>query len=102
MEEEKAKAKRGPKPIYEKDKPYNRGAPRLVTRLLPSALDWVESRPEGVRPYLERIIFEDRDRCQSACQPETLSTSPDDVPGQLLFPEGLQSGKKQEDPKTES
>lgn len=82
--------KRGPKPQYEHQKKYQSGAPLLTTRIHPDALDWVTSRPEGARPFLERIIFEDRDRSQ-VTQPPKESIDPNDVPGQLLLPGGESS-----------
>ncbi len=81
MEESKSPAKVGRKPVYSKSNSYSRGAPRLATRIDPEALEWIESRPEGVRPYLERIVL--ADKRSSPIE----SNSPNDVPGQLLFPE---------------
>ena len=57
---------RGPKATYEHEKRYQSGAPLLTTRIDPEALDWVKSRPEGTRPYLERIIGEDRGKVLAA------------------------------------
>ena len=62
MPEEQSKKKRGPKPTFEKTKGYHRGAPRLATRVAPDVLEWVESRPEGTRPYIEQLVRDDRDR----------------------------------------
>lgn len=59
---EPEKKKRGPKATFEKTKDYHRGAPRLATRVDPDVLEWIESRPEGTRTFLERIVREDRDR----------------------------------------
>lgn len=60
-EAELEKKKRGPKATYEKTKDYHRGAPRLATRIDPDVLEWIESQPEGTRPYLERIVRRDRE-----------------------------------------
>ena len=57
---------RVPKAKYEHETRYQSGAPLLTTRIDPEALDWVKSRPEGTRPYLERIIGEDREKVLSA------------------------------------
>lgn len=65
-EGEPEKKKRGPKATYEKTKDYHRGAPRLATRVDPDVLEWIESRPEGTRPYLERIVRQDRERVNEA------------------------------------
>lgn len=62
MAEERVPGKRGPKPKYESKGGYQRGAPRLATRVDPDVLDWIDSRPEGVRRYIERVVREDRDR----------------------------------------
>lgn len=59
-EGEPEKKKRGPKATYEKTKDYHRGAPRLATRVDPDVLEWIESRPEGTRSYLERIVRQDQ------------------------------------------
>lgn len=60
MMEQSTAPKRGPKPKYDREKAYHRGAPRLATRIAPEALEWIESQQEGVRPYLERIVLEDK------------------------------------------
>lgn len=62
MPEERVPGKRGPKPKYESNGGYQRGAPRLATRVDPDVLDWIESRVEGTRPYIERLVREDRNR----------------------------------------
>lgn len=59
-EDEPEKKKRGPKATYEKTRGYHRGAPRLATRVDPDVLEWIESRPEGTRQYIERIVRQDR------------------------------------------
>ena len=58
--------KRGRKQKYPRLTSYQDGAPLLTTRIDPDKLEWVKSRPEGTRPYLERIIGEDRDRTEGA------------------------------------
>lgn len=58
--------KRGPKPKYEKLTGYQDGAPVLHTRIDPLALSWVKSQLEGTRPYLERIILEDKARFETS------------------------------------
>ena len=70
MTEESAGGKRGPKPTYERRSGYAKGAPRLATRVDPDVLEWVESRPEGARPYIQRIVREDRARTLAE-NPET-------------------------------
>ena len=35
------------------------------TPIRPDALEWIKSRPEGVQPYIERIVLEDKTRSQS-------------------------------------
>jgi len=62
MPEERKPGKRGPKPKFDIAKGYQRGAPRLATRVDPDVLEWIESRPEGTRPYIERVVREDRAR----------------------------------------
>ena len=62
--EEKLPKKRGPKPTYLNQAPYQEGAPKLISRLDPSLIEWVASRPEGKRPYLERIIGQDKRRTE--------------------------------------
>ncbi len=64
--EETEPRKRGPKATYEHKKRYQSGAPLLTTRINPEALDWLSSRPEGVRKFLERLIFEDKKRAEKA------------------------------------
>jgi hypothetical protein len=61
----KEPGKRGPKPQYQHEKRYQAGAPLLTTRINPETLDWIQSRPEGTRPYLERVVGEDRKRTQA-------------------------------------
>lgn len=61
-EGEPEKKKRGPKATYEKTKDYHRGAPRLATRVDPDVLEWIDSRSEGVRQYIERLVRADRER----------------------------------------
>ena len=34
------------------------------TLIRPEALEWIKSRPEGVQPYIERIVLEDKERSQ--------------------------------------
>lgn len=63
MAEQRPHGKRGPKPKFEA-KGYQRGAPRLATRVDPDVLEWVESQLEGTRPYIERIVREDRRRAE--------------------------------------
>ncbi|MBN9419316.1 MAG: hypothetical protein J0I12_27920 [Candidatus Eremiobacteraeota bacterium] len=74
MDDPMAPGKRGPKRKFERDKHYVAGAPILNTRIDPDKLDWVKSRPEGTRPYLERIIGEDREKVLAA---ERLDTGPE-------------------------
>lgn len=62
MAEERVPGKRGPKPKYETTGGYQRGAPRLATRVDPDVLAWIESQAEGTRPYIERLVREDRER----------------------------------------
>lgn len=62
MAEERKPGKRGPKPKFDVAKGYQRGAPRLATRVDPDVLEWIESRPEGTRPYIERVVREERER----------------------------------------
>ena len=59
-EDEPEKKKRGPKATYKKTRGYHRGAPRVATRGDPDVLEWIESRPEGTRQYIERIVRQDR------------------------------------------
>lgn len=64
---ETEKKRPGPKPQYERQKPYELGAPRLATRVSPEVLEWIQKpggqkRPEGTRPYIERIVLEDKVR----------------------------------------
>ena len=61
MAEERAPGKRGPKPKYESNGGYQRGAPRLATRVDPDVLEWIESRAEGTRSYIERLVRQDRE-----------------------------------------
>ena len=65
MSEEPVKKKRGPKPKYEYLRPNQGGAPSMTIRLEPDIHEWVKSRPEGPRPYLERVIGEDMKRTQA-------------------------------------
>lgn len=62
MAEERVPGKRGPKPKYESSAGYQRGAPRLATRVDPDVLEWIESRAEGTRSYIERLVRVDRER----------------------------------------
>jgi len=66
MPEERVSGKRGPKPKYESNGGYQRGAPRLATRVDPDVLEWIESRSEGTRSYIEKLVREDRRRTSSA------------------------------------
>ena len=66
MDEKQAPKKRGRKQKYDQLTPYQDGAPLLTTRIDPEKLAWVKSQPEGTRPYLERIIGEDREKVLSA------------------------------------
>lgn len=82
--------RRGPRPKFDKLTPYQDGAPRLATRVDPDVLDWVTTRPEGTRKYVERVVRDDRARTNGGehdhqAERPTVSTSPEDVPGQLLF-----------------
>jgi hypothetical protein len=54
--------KRGPKPKYEQYRASQDGAPQLTSRVCPEAYEWARSRPEGTRPFLERVILEDKER----------------------------------------
>ncbi len=56
--------KRGRKQVYEKKVDYDRGAPKLMTRVDPDVLEWVQGQPEGIRKYIEKVIREDRARRQ--------------------------------------
>jgi hypothetical protein len=58
--------KRGPKPKYEHLRPNQDGAPSITVRFEPEIYEWVRSRPEGTRPYLERIILADKNAGQLA------------------------------------
>lgn len=58
----KEPGKRGPKAKYQHEKRYQAGAPLLTTRINPETLDWIRTRPEGTRTYLERIVGEDMER----------------------------------------
>ncbi len=95
---EKIPQKRGPKPTYEKVRPNERGAPRLTTRLDPVVLDWINSRPEGVRPYLERVVTEDMRTAGASASTVSYraedTPSPDDVPGQILIAETTNAENK--------
>lgn len=82
MSESEPKKKRGPKPTYPKYRPTQDGAPLLATRVSPEVYEWARSRPEGTRPYLERIILEDKGRTSP---PAAVMSAGDDVPGQLLL-----------------
>lgn len=50
----------GRKKLYENAKDYEAGAPRLVTRVDPEVLEWIESRPEKPRPYIEKLVKADK------------------------------------------
>ena len=54
--------KRGPgRPKqYEKWSNTERGAPKLVVRVDPEVKEWVESRSEKPRPYIERLVRADK------------------------------------------
>ena len=80
------KKKPGPKPRYQQSKPDKNGAPLLASRVEPEAFEWAKSRPEGTRPFLERIILEDKRKATSSA-----SAGLKDVPGQTLIPEVLAS-----------
>lgn len=67
MAEERVPGKRGPKPKYESKGGYQRGAPRLATRVDPDVLEWIESQLEGTRPYIERLVRQDRQRQETYC-----------------------------------
>ena len=53
--------KRGRKKVYESDKTYHEGAPRLATRVAPDVLEWIEAQPEGKRLFIEQLVREHRD-----------------------------------------
>lgn len=74
--------KRGPKPKYKQYRASQDGAPQLVSRVCPEVYEWARSRPEGTRPYLERIILEDKGRTS---QPAAVMSAGDDAPGQPLL-----------------
>jgi hypothetical protein len=94
MEEPSPKKKRGPKPTYHKYRATQDGAPLLATRVNPEAYEWARGRPEGTRTYLERIILEDKARITNGEEGHQVeeSTSPDDVPGQLLLTKPNRNG----------
>lgn len=62
----------GRKKIYEHTKVYEAGAPRLVTRVAPDVLEWIESRPEGTRPYIERVVRADREATANGAEKGTV------------------------------
>ena len=66
-------AKRGPgRPKqYEKWSNTERGAPKLVVRVSPDVKEWVETRPEKPRDYIERLVRTDRDQSQDSALPLT-------------------------------
>lgn len=63
--EEVEKKKPGRKLRYAQQSPHQGGAPKLITRVEPEVLDWIHSRPEGTRPYIERLVTDDMDRANS-------------------------------------
>lgn len=75
--ENSEKKKPGRKLRYAQQSPHQGGAPKLITRVEPEILNWIHSRPEGTRPYIERLVTEDKDRSHLA---PAESTSPEDVP----------------------
>lgn len=62
-ESDKPRKPPGRKKQYETERD---GAPLLQTRINPDKLAWVKTRPEGTRPYLERIIGEDKEKVLAA------------------------------------
>ena len=50
----------GRKKVYEHSKDYEAGAPRLVTRVDPEVLEWIESRDQKPRPYIEKLVRADK------------------------------------------
>jgi hypothetical protein len=56
------------------------GAPYLGLRLDPPVYEHIRAQPEGPRAYVTRLVEEDMR------EEPAFSTSPDDVPGQLLLP----------------
>ena len=77
MQENQNPKKRGRPKQYEGWSNTERGAPRLAVRLSPAVYKVVTERPEGPRAYIERLVTDDNKA--------TESTSPEDVPGQLLL-----------------
>ena len=57
------------KPRRQLDKRYPSGLPILNTKIDPEALNWITSRPEGTRAYLERLVAEDKARAVSRPAP---------------------------------
>lgn len=66
LEQQPPEKKRGRKKVYDSSKGYDKGAPRLATRVDPDVLEWVESRPEGKRPYIERVVREDKAKTENS------------------------------------
>ena len=57
-EAEKPKKKMGrPKKFADRD-----GSPQLTTRLDPPVYERIKKHPEGIRPYIERLVTEDAER----------------------------------------
>lgn len=77
MSETPTSKKRGRPKQYEGWSNTERGAPRLAVRLSPEVYRLVTERSEGPRAYIERLVTDDNKAAES--------TSPEDVPGQLLL-----------------
>jgi len=53
--------KMGRPKVYDNEE-GRRGAPKLTVRLASDVYEHIERQPEGPRPYLERVVREDRER----------------------------------------
>lgn len=66
-------SKRGPgRPkLYSGSEP---GAPKITVRFSQDVYEWLKSREEGVRSYIERLIREDWERLKDSQAPVDAST----------------------------
>lgn len=59
---EKEKAKKGPgRPRLYPARENDKGAPKFTVRVAPDVHEHIQSRPEGPRAYIERVVRKDRD-----------------------------------------
>jgi hypothetical protein len=78
------------KPVNPQDKRFPSGAPLLTTRMDPEMLNWITSRPEGTRTYLERLVSEDKakGRKPESTVPQVVETLTVEVPEWESFQPG--------------